>query len=53
MRKILNFASMIAAGLIIAAFVVADKGIGMTLGAIAIGIIVFLAIVSPEFRGKF
>lgn len=53
MQKIVNFTSVIIAGLIIAALIVADKNVGMVLGAIATGLTVFMFVLSADFRGMF
>ena len=50
MKKILK-SSVI--GLMIAAFIVADKNIGMGMLAVAVGIAVFLAVLDKDFRRGF
>lgn len=54
MQKIMtNVFSVVIVGLIISAFIVADKNIGMGLMAIAIGLATFIIVVDKDFRGKF
>lgn len=52
-RKATDVVSIIIVGLFIAAIMVADKNIGMNLGAAAIGLSVFMTIVSADFRRMF
>ena len=51
MKKIIEHSTIaIIAGLAIAAFTVADRNIGMVLGAIAIGLTVFVVVLDADIR---
>ena len=52
-RGIINLGSIVLAGLIIAAFIVADKTAGTILIGLSVALAVFLLVISKEFRGRF
>lgn len=52
-RNATNVSFLIISALVIAAIMVADKNVGMNLMAAAIGLSVFMTIVSADFRRMF
>ena len=53
MKRIIEHSTIaIIAGLAIAAFIVADRNIGMVLGALAVGLTVFVVALDADIRNR-